>query len=339
MSFIVPSREPQRHHLWIDDYSPSTLEEVVGNESIRQLISNFLSSNHIPNLLLCGPSGCGKSTISKLLINSYHTHHMEIIGSIYRGKNIVSEKYDKKLSEHGGEHLNITNFIRKSARVNDKYKIILIHDFDCVTHEAQMALRRIIEIYAHRVRFIFICNDLSKIIEAIQSRALILKFQSISDNDIIQRLRYICQDKELHMSDEIFNAITHIADGDLKQAINYLQVFVGNVSHDIDSFYRIFNVPSVKSIINFIHHCLHNDVRGAFGILGQLIDNGYNTTDILSVIIKVLIHNHKWNSADREYMIEKTIDIIIINEHMSSTSHLYKLAVMFINYKNTHIKI
>ncbi|WP_258402143.1 hypothetical protein, partial [Pseudomonas aeruginosa] len=81
----------------------------------------------------------------------------------------------------------------------NKCKIVCIYDFDCMTSEAQMALRRIIELYAHRVRFIFICNNLNNVIEAIQSRTLTLKFNSLTVECIIERLHEIADLNQLNL--------------------------------------------------------------------------------------------------------------------------------------------
>ena len=75
------------------------------------------------------------------------------------------------------------------------------------------------------------------------------------------------------------------------------------------------------------HLCLKHKCDQAFLILDRLIKNGYNVTDILDVIIKVLIHNKELTDAQRVFMIEETIKIICLNEESSSLVHLYRLVV------------
>ena len=340
MSIVFTEKfvEPTQHSLWIQDYEPTKLSGIIGNAMTIETIDSFLRSDRVPNLILCGPNGCGKTITAKILVREYlgkyyDTNHLEIIGSIYRGKNVVSEKNDKKKpGENSSDSPNIVNFIKKKNILPpNKCRVVTIYDFDCMTNEAQMALRRIIEIYSEKIRFIFICNNLNKIIEAVQSRTLILKFYPISLEDIISRLKEIAEIKCLTLSDEIYHAIGIISNNDLKQAINYLQVFSHSTGKQLENFYDIFNMPSISSITQLIKYCQQKEGANAFKIIDQLIENGYNVTDILDIVIKVLVYNKELNDKVRVHMIEETIKIICICEQSSSLIHLYKLAILWIN--------
>jgi DNA polymerase III delta prime subunit len=226
---------------------------------------------------------------------------------------------------------NIVNFIKKKSNLPEgKCRIVTIYDFDCMTNEAQMALRRIIEIYSQKVRFIFICNNKDKIIEAVQSRTIPLKFQPIGIDEIIKRLKEISSSKNITFTDDIYDAIGILSNGDLKQAINYLQVFSNSDDKTIENFYNIFNIPSFKTIGDFIRYCLDRDGVKAFNIIDKLLENGYNVTDILDIIVKVLVFHKDLDEQKRVFMIDETIKVICINEQTSSEIHLYKLATSII---------
>jgi DNA polymerase III delta prime subunit len=330
--FVEKYVEAQPHRSWTQDCAPKSLSEVVGNTMIVETVMSFLNSNHLPNLLFCGPNGCGKTTVAKLLVNAYLQQYaphacLEIIGSIHRGKNVVTEKGDKKKVPKGPDNPNINHFIHKKIVLPpDKCRLVLVYDFDCMTTEAQMALRRIIELYAHKVRFIFICNNLNEIIEAVQSRTLILKFQPISTEQITDHLKVVTQIKNVSIDEDILDTIGIMSNGDLKQAINYLQVFSHSNERGLVNFYHLFNVPSITNMTQFVACCLDGKQAQAFEILDHLIDNGYNVSDILDVLIKVLVFHKSLYESQRAFFIEETIRIICINEQSSSIVHLYKLA-------------
>lgn len=334
LCFMEKYTEPIAHKLWASDYQPKYLDQILGNEQIIDTLKCQLKNERLPNLIFCGPHGCGKTTTAKILVETYlgpyyKSCHMEVIGSIYRGKNIVTEKTDKKkTNDKSSDGLNIVNFIRKSVFLpKDKCKVVTILDYDCMTQEAQMALRRIIELYEKKVRFIFICNDLNNIIEAIQSRALPLKFASLSVEQISDKLKEIAKINNFSVTDEIYQSIAIMANGDLKQALNCFQVFSNCKEKTIENFYHIFNIPSMKTVHELVNFCVNKQCSQAFNILSQLINNGYNVSDILDIIIKVISHTKKLNDHQRVTFINELTRVICINEISSSTTHLYSLIV------------
>ena len=53
--------------LWVEKYRPTTLEEYVGNEIIKDKIADYLKQGSIQNLLFHGVAGTGKTTLAKLI--------------------------------------------------------------------------------------------------------------------------------------------------------------------------------------------------------------------------------------------------------------------------------
>lgn len=341
LNFAEKYIEAIPHKLWIEEYAPTELSDITGNQMIIENLKNIVQSNDMPHLMFHGPNGCGRSTCATIIAKKhlgplYRYAHLSIYGSLNRGKNVVTEKNDKKKSNDKlMDGPNIVNFIKKNMKLpENKYKLITIYDFDCMTPEAQMALRRIIELYANKVRFIFICNDLNKVIEAIQSRALPLQLTNISSEEIKDKLREISQRAKISQNEDVLEAISIMANGNLKQAIGQLQTFSGADNRTLENFYKIFNVPPIETIQNLINYCLKKNSSCAFDLLTTLELNGYNVTDILDIMIKVLSHTKQLTDKQRVICIEETIHIIRIVESSPSMTHLYKLVYLFINKVN-----
>ena len=240
---------------WTLKYIPDSLMEISGNSNIIESLNYYLINENIPNMIITGPNGVGKQTAVKCLLKQYLGEYRKeasliIYGSINRGKDVVSEKIEQKKNDKSYVGPNIMNFTkRKLSLPQNLCKLIVIYDFDQMTREAQMALRRIIEMYSEKVRFIFTCNNISNVIEAMQSRCVILKFSKLLDSEIRDVISKIAIKENEKMSDDVLDLICLAAFGDLKQAINYLQILSFSQRKDVDSFYKIFNMlPAFKAL-------------------------------------------------------------------------------------------
>jgi len=168
------------------------------------------------------------------------------------------------------------------------------------------------------------------VIEAIQSRTIPFKFQSITVDDIKEILHNIAEINKIEFTDEIYDSIAIMSNGDLKQAINCLQVFSRCKEKTLKNFYHLFNIPSLTTVQQLIEDCIKKNSSDAFKVMTRLIDNGYNISDILDIIIKVVSYSRKLTDRQRVTFIEETTKIICTNEICPSITHLYKLLVQFI---------
>jgi len=134
---------------------------------------------------------------------------LELNASDERGIGMVREKVKK--------------FSRFAGMAEVPFKIIILDEADEMTSDAQTALRRIIEDTAKICRFIFIANNISKIIEPIQSRCATFKFTSIPEEDIIGRLEEIAKKEKVKTDKKGLKAIYEHSEGDLRHAINLMQ--------------------------------------------------------------------------------------------------------------------
>ena len=208
------------HSLLVEKYRPDTLDNYVGNEHIKKTISQYLGQNDIQNLVFYGPAGTGKTTLAKIIVKNLDCDFIYINASDERGIGMVREKV-KKFSGFAGLS-------------NVPFKIIILDEADEMTSDAQTALRRIIEDTAKICRFILIANNISKIIDPIQSRCATFKFTSVGEEDIIKRLEIIAKKEKVKSSKKGLKAIYDYSQGDLRHAINLLQATasLGEISEE-----------------------------------------------------------------------------------------------------------
>ncbi|MEM3326772.1 MAG: Replication factor C small subunit, partial [Thermoproteus sp.] len=104
----------------------------------------------------------------------------------------------------------------------------------------QQALRRIMEMYANTTRFILLANYVSRIIDPILSRCAVFRFPPMPKELMAKRLAYIAKQEGVELTDDGVDAIYEISQGDMRRAINLLQMAAAAA--------RIVNRESVAAV-------------------------------------------------------------------------------------------
>lgn len=212
--------------MWVEKYRPIKLSEIVNQtEVIGSLQALIKDPTDMPHLMFSGSAGVGKTTAAlciarQILGDNARDYTLELNASDERGIGMVREKVKK--------------FSRFAGMVEVPFKIIILDEADEMTSDAQTALRRIIEDTAKYCRFILIANNVSKIIDPIQSRCATFKFTSIPEEDMINHLENIAKKEKIKTDKKGLKAIYDYSEGDLRHAINLMQATasIGEISED-----------------------------------------------------------------------------------------------------------
>jgi replication factor C subunit 2/4 len=162
--------------LWVEKYRPSVLADIVGNAETVERLKVIAEEGNMPNLIIAGPPGTGKTTsvtcLARAMLGAaYKEALLELNASDDRGIDVVRNK--------------IKMFAQKKVTLPPgRHKIIILDEADAMTKGAQQALRRTMEVYSATTRFALACNNSTKIIEPIQSRAAILRYTKLSNEEV-----------------------------------------------------------------------------------------------------------------------------------------------------------
>jgi replication factor C small subunit len=164
----------KKHTLWIEKYRSQTLEQYIGNDAVKNRISDCIAKNDIPHFIFSGTAGTGKTTLAKLIVNNIKCDYLYLNASDENGIDMIREK--------------VKGFA--SSATFNPIKVVILDEADFLTQPAQAALRNIIEEYSINTRFVLTCNYIERLIEPLTSRCEIHILKPPSMPDVA---RHVCK--------------------------------------------------------------------------------------------------------------------------------------------------
>lgn len=259
----------------INSIRPKLIKDIVGQKHLigeNKILTKIVQFKAMFSFILYGPTGTGKTSIAMCLANELD----------YKFKILNAVNCTKK---------DLTDIIYESK--NFKKILLLIDEFHRLTKPMQDVL--LPEIEFENI-FIIGCtthNPYHSISPAVRSRLKIFELKPINYNEISDYLKKIFNNKDIFnkdikISDSVFNLISKSSSGDLRFALNSLEIIYNlsnnNENIDIETF-KNFSLCNFKkydkneddfyNTISALQKSIRgSDVNAALFYLALLIDSG-----------------------------------------------------------------
>ena len=198
-----------------DKIRPSSIEDIVGQEHLLgkgKLLRNIIDSEALPNMIFYGPSGVGKTTLAKILAN--HT-----------------SKRLFKLNATTASTADIKDIIAQIDTFTAPNGILLyLDEIQYFNKKQQQTILEFIETGKITLVASTTENPSFYIYNAILSRSVIFEFKAVSSNEIkkalIRVIKFIEKEENVEViaSDNVLEYIATLAAGDVRRAINFLEL-------------------------------------------------------------------------------------------------------------------
>lgn len=268
-----------------------------------------LYKNNAQNIIIYGKNINYINYIKDNLLNKtynseYKLQNIEyMINNNNNIKNYVMIKQSQnhiiiKPKSNGLDKYIIQNVIKKFVSYNNllnfskdkKYKFVIIDKINDLDVFSQSSLRRMIEKYYDRCRFIFISNNISKIIEPLLSRCLLIQIKLLEKEEIIPILHKIIKEENIKISDNKLNELLSYYNNNLKEIICCLELYKNNCDTKLNWLElikelskKVYNTKNIN--LEFINY-----IKSKFYIL--YISN-IAIKDIIINIMKCLLNLEK----------------------------------------------
>ena len=258
--------------LWVEKFRPKKLEDLVLPENYKKDFKSCIQRKEIGNLLLSGSPGSGKTALTRILCSKE--------GIIQNREDNVLELNGSSKESRGIGFVNdvIEPYLKIPVAKPDSYKIVFIDEADFLTEASFSSLRNILEKYSAHSRFIFTCNYISKIPEAIQSRCQHYVFKQMPIEFVIDYCKRILTSEKISFEEKDLKFIIDNLYPDIRRIVNTLQrsSLSGKLITDrsISLSSEKIIISNVVEIISFIQseqdHKINNVINNLVKILGEL---------------------------------------------------------------------
>ncbi|KCV70048.1 replication factor C subunit 3/5 [Fonticula alba] len=229
--------------LWVDRYRPTSLAKLDYHDDLTTRLTHLSASGDLPHLLVTGESGSGRKTRvmamlreifgpavdkAKIDVKSFDTGTRKV------DLPIVSSNYHLEMSpsDVGNQDRFVVQEVIKEvaqsqqidANAARRFKVIVIHEADNLSRDAQAGLRRTMEKYTANLRLILVCNSTTRIIAPIRSRCLLVRVPSPSKQNMIAILTATAAKERHTLSEAVATNIVNKSDANLRRALLMLEV-------------------------------------------------------------------------------------------------------------------
>lgn len=325
---------------WVEKHRPKKIENLMVDDNVLRKIKEIINSKNTPNMIITGNPGLGKTStalcIAKQLLGSYYNEGViELNASDNRGLDVINNTIihfcKKKLETN--ERMALHDKTETDNERSILHKIIILDEADNITTKAQNVLANLMETYINTTRFVFTCNDSSKIIESIQSRCMILRYARINNEQMKKKLIEICDIENVEYTNEGLDAVIFSSQGDIRQAINNLEVIHYGYGKIIpENVFKICDQPQPILITNIINACLVGDMLTAVNHAIDLKNKGYCINDMILGMMSLLKEMNLKDDTRIKYIQFVSESYMDINDCVDSDLQLWNCLAKMSDY-------
>ena len=228
--------EPLAHRI-----RPTKLEEFVGQEEVLgkdKILYRTIKADRLTSVILWGPTGCGKTSIAKVISNTTKYKFIQL-NAVTAGVADIKAAVEEA----------------KNMLLNPSGKCILfideIHRFNKLQQDALLP-------YVEDGTVILIGatteNPYFEVNKALISRSMVIKLEPLKKEDIFKILKNALINKEglgnynIKISDDTLETIAEVSGGDVRTALNGLEVAVLTTKMNSDGVIEITDEIASQSL-------------------------------------------------------------------------------------------
>lgn len=280
-------------------FRPTTFADVVGQEHITKTLRNQIIADRVGHAYLFnGGRGTGKTSSAKILARAINClnpkdgepcNECEICRGALNGSLTDIVEMDAASNNSVEDIRSIreeVNFLPTKA----KYRVYIIDEVHMLSPGAFNALLKTLEEPPEHVKFILATTEPQKLPATILSRCQRFDFKRISNEDIIKRLKVVCNESNIEITDSALNIIAVLSEGAMRDALSILERCIqdGENKIDEDKIKDLVGIPKIAFVNSITEAIIDYDIDKALKSMDDILNEGKDLNNFLWEIIKYI---------------------------------------------------
>lgn len=279
-------------------WRPLNFDEIIGQNHIILPIRNQIVNNSIGHAyLFSGTRGTGKTTTAKVFaraVNCLNNVDGNPCNTCENCKSILDEQFIDVVEMDAASNNSVDDIRElrehvKFAPSKGKYKVYIIDEVHMLSQGAFNALLKTLEEPPEYVLFILATTESHKIPATILSRCQRFDFKRVSYDDLLYRLKYICEMMSVQYDIEALKLIIEKSDGAVRDSISSLDqcLSVGTDKLSVEEVVDLLGLVENTEILKLIKNLIQQDANEIFMQVDEILKNGKDLNQFINAIIEV----------------------------------------------------
>ena len=275
-----------------NDIRPTTLDEVVGQDNIKNQLKGVIASGNIPNaFLLTGPRGTGKTTIARIIARTLNCENggSEPCGECQSCKDILNGvSYDVvELDAASNNKVEDVRGIIEKAQYAPmgKFKVFILDEVHMFSTGAWNALLKLIEEPPAGVVFILCTTEEHKVPATIISRCRKFYFEKIDLDVVAEYLASVCESYGKAYESDALKLIAQASEGCMRDALSIMESFFDTDSLCTDVVADTLGMSDEDAVFGILDAISNADATQAIFFVREQADRGKSAQLLVKAII------------------------------------------------------
>lgn len=169
-----------------------------------------------------------------------------------------------------------------------KYRVYIIDEVHMLSTGAFNALLKTLEEPPEHVKFILATTEPQKLLPTILSRCQRFDFKKISNVDMVKRLKIVCEESNVQITDGALNLIATLSEGAARDALSILERCIqdGTANIDEDKIKDLVGIPKFIYVHNIIKSIIEKNIEHALQTVNEVLEEGKDLENFLWEMIK-----------------------------------------------------